>query len=152
MKIKELLEVLKKQYGNFKDLSEIVKEKKEVLINNEYENLFDVTSKEEQILLKIQFLEEERLLIMNKIFKEYKINSDEYKIEILIDGIKDKVRPEILKVLKNYEMMIKTTLNNVTLNNELNMMLIQQSRNLINETMQAIVNIGSKQSLVDRKG
>ncbi|PID62449.1 MAG: hypothetical protein CR986_01390 [Ignavibacteriae bacterium] len=151
MKVKDLLIILKKQYQNFNNLSEVVKEKKEILINNEYDKLFDVISEEEQILLKIQLAEEERLSTMDNIFKELKINSEEYRIEVLINALTDKVNPEVLKSLKNYELLMKARINEVTNNNKLNMMLIQQSRSLINETIHAVINEGTK-SLIDRTG
>lgn len=151
MKIQKLIAVLAKQEINLNNLLQIGIDKKEALVNNKSEVLNEVVASEEQTLLFIQIAEEKRLNLMQDLFSEYNIDNERYKIEILVENLKDKVEPKILQDITNYEQGIKKIIGDITRINQLNMVLIQQSRSLINDTIQAVINSSSK-SILDRKG
>lgn len=151
MNISKLFSILDKQESNLKDLLKIVNNKKEALVNNNYELLNKVVAAEEQKLLTVQLTEEERLTVMQQLFKEYEIDNDRYKLTHLIYGLKGSAEPETIKSILEYETKIKSAVSEISRINQLNMILIQQSKSLINQTIHAIVNTG-KRSILDRKG
>ena len=151
MNLQKLLSVLAKLEQNIKDLFQIGLDKKEVLVGNNYDKLDEIVSIEEQKLLSIQLTEENRLKIMRDLFSEFNINHTRYKLEILVENLKGKIDSQILSDISLYEKKITKLISDVTTLNSLNMMLIQQSRNLIHETIQAVINSNSR-SILDRKG
>lgn len=151
MNISKLFSILDKQESNLKDLMNIVNNKKEALVSNNYELLNQVVAEEEKKLLTVQLTEEERLTVMQQLFKEYEIDNDRYKLKHLIDGLKGSAEPQTIKSISEYETKIKASVSEISRINQLNMILIQQSKSLINQTIQAIVNTG-KRSILDRKG
>lgn len=151
MNLQKLLSVLAKQEQNIKDLFQIGLNKKEVLVSNNYDKLDEIVSIEEQKLLSIQLTEENRLKLMRDLFTEFNINHTRYKLGLLVESLMGKVDNQILSKISFYENKITKLITDVTTINSLNMMLIQQSRSLIHETIQAVINSNSR-SILDRKG
>lgn len=151
MNLKKLLSVLVKQEYNLNSLLKKGHEKKDTLVANNYDKLSDIVATEEQILLSIQQLEEKRLNIMQDLFVEYKIDNERYKLEILVKNLNGKVEPQYLAQINAFEKRMKKIISDITEMNHLNLALIQQSRILMNETLQAVMATGSK-ALIDRKG
>ena len=151
MNLKKLLSLLVKQEYNLKSLLNKGLEKKDTLVANDYDKLSEIVATEEQILLSIQQLEEKRLSIMQNLFVEYKIDNQRYKLEILVSHLDGKVDPQYIVQIKAFEKRMKKIISGITEMNHLNLALIQQSRILMNETLQAVMATGSK-ALLDRKG
>jgi hypothetical protein len=151
MNLQKLITLLNKQESNLKSFLTIVENKKDALVSNDYELLNKVVANEEERLLSIQLAEEERLIIMQNLFREYGIEKKRYKLEFLLEALEGKINSKIVENIRYKEKQMKDTINEITRVNHLNMMLIQQSRSLINQTIQAIVNSGTK-SILDRKG
>jgi transcriptional antiterminator len=151
MNLRKLLSLLIKQEKNLMSLQQIGLEKKETLVSNNYEKLSDVVATEEQSLLLIQLTEEKRLSLMENLFVAYNIDNKRYKLEILIENLKGKVDPKILIQISDSEKRMKSIINDIAKMNHLNMVLIQQSRSIMNETIQAVIN-SSNRSILDRKG
>ncbi|MCW8848611.1 MAG: flagellar protein FlgN [Melioribacteraceae bacterium] len=151
MNLQKLLSVLAKQEQNISELFQIGLDKKTVLVENNYDKLNEIVSLEEQKLLSIQLTEENRLRLMRDLFSEFKIDNTRYKLGILVENLKGKIDNKILSDISFYENRITKLINDVTTVNSLNMMLIQQSRSLIHETIQAVINTNNR-SILDRKG
>lgn len=150
MNLQNLISVLTKQETNLKKLLKIVNEKKEALVNNKLEKLNEIISLEENVLLAIQLVEEERLSEMENLFLENNIDNKRYKLEILVTSLTGKIDPGILNRITDFEKKIKTIVEEITKINHLNMVLIQQSRTIINDTIKAVINT-SKRTILDRK-
>jgi len=150
MDLQNLISVLNKQETNLKKLLKIVNEKKEALVNNKLEKLNEIISLEENVLLAIQLVEEERLSEMENLFLENNIDNKRYKLEILVTSLTGKIDPGILNRITDFEKKIKTIVEEITKINHLNMVLIQQSRTIINDTIKAVINT-SKRTILDRK-
>ena len=120
------------------------------MVNNKYERLNEVVALEEHNLLSIQITEENRLKIMQDLFNQYNIDNERYKLEILVSELNGKVDLKILNEITEGEKRIKNTINEINRVNHLNLVLIQQSRSLINDTIKAVINT-SKRSILDRK-
>ena len=150
MKLQKLISVLAKQELNLKKLIKIISDKKECLVNNKYEKLNEVISQEEHCLLSIQITEESRLEVMQHLFSEFNIDNKRYKLEILVNKLNGIIGHEVLDQITESEKRIKNSIEEINRINHLNLVLIQQSRNLINDTIKAVINT-SKKSILDRK-
>ena len=151
MNLQKLLITLSNQEKNLKVLLKVVSDKKEALVNSDSDLLERIIKEEENILLKVQLAEEDRLQAMKILFNEYDVPDERYKLEILVNGIKNKVHDEIINQIEGFERRIKSNIEEITKVNHLNMVLIQQSRSLITQTINSLVNTNSR-SILDRKG
>jgi hypothetical protein len=151
MRIKELIEILKEQKYNLGSLLKIVKEKQNILVNNKLEKLKDYLSLEENKILEIQITEEKRLRLMQKIFTEFQIKNERFKLEILVEELNGKVPNNDLTDIKEKEIEIKNTIKEITKTNQQNLLLVKQSSQIISETVKAVIDT-SKRSIIDRKG
>ncbi|MBI1931818.1 MAG: flagellar export chaperone FlgN [Ignavibacteriales bacterium] len=151
MNLEKLIVVLEKQNKNLQKLLKSVMEKQIALVNCNNEGLKESISNEEKLLLNIQLAEESRLKIMEELFAEYKIENLRYKLEIFIENIKNKIDENIVEIISLLEKNIKKTIKEIQKVNNQNLVLIQQSRSLINETIKALLN-SQKRAIIDRKG
>jgi len=151
MEYSNLTEILNKQEKNLKELLKIVTNKQEALVSNNNENLNDLISKEEKLLLQLQITEERRLEILKSIYEENNIKNERFKLDVMIEALKDKLKKEFVEDIMNSKNRIKNTIKQVTKINQQNLVLIQQSRELLNNTIQAVIN-ATNRSILDRKG
>ncbi len=151
MKIKELLKILDEQKLNLIGLVKIVKNKQNVLVNNKLEKLSEYMSLEEKKLLEIQIVEEKRLSVMQQLFSQYNIESERFKLEILITALTNKIPQNFLDSIKQNEREMKNLIQEITRINQQNLLLVQQSSQIITETVKAVIDT-SKRSFIDRKG
>lgn len=150
MDLQKLISVLTKQELNLKKLIEIISDKKECLVNNTYKKLNEIIAKEENCLLSIQITEESRLEVMKHLFSEFNIDNKRYKLEVLVNKLTGIIGHEELDQITESEKRIKNSIEEINRINHLNLVLIQQSRNLLNDTIKAVINT-SKRSILDRK-
>lgn len=151
MNLQDLIKILKKQENNLNNLHRVVLDKQNFLVSGDDNSLANLIIKEEKLLLNIQLTEESRLKIMQKLFEEYEIKNERFKLKILVKGLENKVNTKILNGILSVERKIKNIITEIKKINNQNMVLIQQSRNLLNETIHAVIN-ASNRSIVDRKG
>ncbi len=151
MKIKELLKILDEQKLNLIGLVKIVKNKQNVLVNNKLEKLSEYMALEEKKLLEIQIVEEKRLSVMQQLFSQYNIESERFKLEILITALTNKIPQNFLDSIKQNEREMKNLIQEITRINQQNLLLVQQSSQIIKETVKAVIDT-SKRSFIDRKG
>lgn len=151
MKLEKLIAVLDKQEDNLKKLLQSVLEKQTALVNGKSDLIKESVSKEEKILLAVQLSEETRLKVMEDLFVEFKIENKRYKLEVLVENLTGKINKNILENISLSERRIKITIREIQKINHQNMVLIQQSRSIINDTITAVLN-SKHRSIVDRKG
>ena len=151
MKLEKLIAVLDKQEDNLKKLLQSVLEKQTALVNGKSDLIKESVSKEEKILLAVQLTEETRLKVMEDLFVEFKIENKRYKLEVLVENLTGKINKNILGNISLSERRIKITIREIQKINHQNMVLIQQSRSIINDTITAVLN-SKHRSIVDRKG
>ena len=151
MEYSNLSEILNKQEKNLKELLKIVTSKQEALVSNNNENLNDLISKEEKLLLQLQITEERRLEILKSIYEENNVKNERFKLDVMIEALKNKLKKEFVEDIINSKNSIKNTIKQVTKINQQNLVLIQQSRELLNNTIQAVIN-ATNRSILDRKG
>ncbi|MCP5063276.1 MAG: flagellar protein FlgN [Ignavibacteriae bacterium] len=151
MSLQKLMDVLDNQEKNLNKLLSVATKKQKTLLDNNNEKLNEAITLEEKQLLKVQTTEEQRLNIMEKLFAEYSISNERYKLSILVVALRGKVSEVILKKIGSYEALIKNIIEKISKVNTQNILLIEQSRQIINETIKAVVS-SSNRSIVDRKG
>ena len=151
MKLEKLIAVLDKQEDNLKKLLQSVLEKQTALVNGKSDLIKESVSKEEKILLAVQLTEETRLKVMEDLFVEFKIENKRYKLEVLVENLTGEINKNILGNISLSERRIKITIREIQKINHQNMVLIQQSRSIINDTITAVLN-SKHRSIVDRKG
>lgn len=110
MNIEKLIAVLEKQNINLEKLLQSVLEKQIALVNCRNENIKESVSKEEKLLLSIQLTEETRLKLMEEIFTEFNITNARYKLEVLLENIKNKIDSNLFKIISSLEISIKKQL------------------------------------------
>lgn len=121
-----LLDILKKEYELYEELYKIAGEKKDILLKEDIDQLAELVSEEEGLLLKLKELEEERLSL--------EMDSIHLKDEFI----------ELKKQLKNLAESLKQR-------NYLNSKLIDNSLSLINLNLNLIKDYGGKK-IYDKKG
>lgn len=151
MSLQKLIEVLDNQEKNLNKLLSVATKKQKTLLDNNNEKLNEAITLEEKQLLKVQTTEEQRLNLMGKLFIDYSISNERYKLSILVAALRGKVSEVILNKIGSYEAVIKNIIEKISKVNTQNILLIEQSRQIINETIKAVVN-SSNRSIVDRKG
>lgn len=151
MSLKKIIEILDKQEENLNNLLSVAVKKQKALVSNSNNKLNEVIGLEEKQLLKVQTTEEHRLALMQQIFRKYKIDNERYKLSILVEALEGKISELVLKKIRSSETVIKNIIEKISQINTQNILLIEQSRQIINETIKAVVN-NSNRSIVDRKG
>ncbi|MDZ7672937.1 MAG: flagellar protein FlgN [Halanaerobiales bacterium] len=110
--LSELTEVLKKESTLYKKLLKIAEKKKETLVQNEIETLFDHVETDQELIDQVTKLENRRLEIMDKIDKKFDINSKELSYQDFInntpDNWQDKLNPireDLVKTLEEFHVL-----------------------------------------------
>lgn len=152
MKIKELIEILKEQENNLNSLLEIIKEKQNIIVNNKILKLSEHMELEEKKLLEIQITEEKRLHTMHELFSKYQIKNKRLKLEVLANELRSFVPKIYINSIKEKEIEIKKLIKEITRINKQNLMLVQQSSQIISETVKAVIDTSKNRSIIDRKG
>ncbi len=151
MNTEELVKILETQKNNLKALLEIVMSKQKILLNNQLKKLPHYIALEEKKLLGVQLTEEKRLQIMQTIFNKYNIKSQRYKLQILTKEL-DNILPEnYLQNITDKEKEIKKLISQIVKINKQNLLLVEQSSQIISETVKAVIET-SKKVFIDRKG
>ncbi len=120
--LNELTQILKEENELYKKLLDIAENKKETLINNNIESLFEYVERDREYIEKVSELEERRLTLMSDIKDNFEIEDDlsymEF-VEKLPNHWGDKLNPIRNKLLE--------TLDEFHIKNEENKKLIEEA-------------------------
>ncbi|MFH1194314.1 MAG: flagellar protein FlgN [bacterium] len=150
MEIQNLFDLLSKLGDSLNRLLGLVKEKQRALVGNDRVALEKCIKSEEQILVMIQGVEEERLKMIHSINAELGGKNRVTKISSIAEMLKGKIAPEKLKQLTATEKKIKSDIAEIMSLNKQNLFLIQHSRSFISETINTLLS-SRKRSILDRK-
>mgnify|MGYP000311811914 CR=1 FL=1 len=104
--LEELTEILKEENELYEKLLDIAEDKKETLINNNIESLFNLVENDRDYIEQVSELEERRLTLMNDIKENFAIEDDlsymEF-VEQLPDHWGEKLNPIRNKLLETLE-------------------------------------------------
>ncbi len=150
MNPKDLLLVLEKLRLSLEQLLQNAKLKQEALIKMNDEQLVKAISDEERFIRAVKNAENERLNKMAEIYKISGKPGSDFKLSAFIKTFKSVVDEKTLKLLSNYEKVIKKMTIEVMNVNRQNLFLIEHSRQFITSLM-GIVYQDKNRSLFDRK-
>jgi len=109
--LEELTEILKEENELYEKLLDIAEDKKETLINNNIESLFNLVENDRDYIEQVSELEERRLTLMNDIKENFAIEDDlsymEF-VEQLPDHWGEKLNPirnELLETLEEFHIL-----------------------------------------------
>jgi hypothetical protein len=120
--VEQLILALDKEYEIYKEVLEVAKQKKQIIVEGKMKELDDITSKEQAIILSIGKLESIRAAILKNIVNELDIDEAQ-NISQLSKYLDDKSKKKILAIRDKF----KDILIGVRNQNDLNNKLIQQS-------------------------
>lgn len=109
--LNELTEILKEEHELYKKLLDIAENKKETLINNNIESLFEHVESDREHIEKVAELEEKRLTLMSEIKENFAIEDDLSYMEFvgqLPDHWGEKLNPirnELLETLEEFHVI-----------------------------------------------
>ncbi len=110
--LSELSEILKKESTLYDKLLKTAEKKKETLINNEIENLFEHVETDQELIDQVTKLEDRRLEIMTEIDDKFDINSDELSYQEFVEEIPESwqgklkpIREELVDTLEEFHVL-----------------------------------------------
>lgn len=136
IQIKELINILEKEHKLYQKIYKLGEEKRQVIINQNIENLNIITNKEELLLDEISNLEEKRLRIAGEKSISELSDNTEYNYRKLLTDMKSKLEVIIEKLSEL---------------NELNSQLIKDSLQMTTFSINLLTN-NSKQGTYGKKG
>jgi len=105
----ELLEILNQEKELYRKLYSTAEDKKETLINNEIETLFNHIENDREYIEKINDLENRRQIVMNNIDEKFNLKSKELSYLNFIEKLPEKwaeklnpVRDELINILDKF--------------------------------------------------
>ncbi|HPN37005.1 MAG TPA: hypothetical protein PL041_01290 [Melioribacteraceae bacterium] len=150
MNPKDLLIVLEKLRLSLEQLLENAQLKQKALIKMNDEQLVKAINDEEKLIRLVKVAENERINKMNEIYKLNGINQTNYKLALFIKTFKNSIDEKGIKLLSNYEKILKKLTVEVMNVNRQNLFLIEHSRMFITSLM-GIVYQDKNRSLFDKK-
>jgi len=121
--LSELTEILKKESFLYEKLLKTAEKKKETLIENEIENLFDHVETDQELIEQINKLENRRLEIMDNLDDKLEIKSEELSYQEFANNIPEKWKNELNPIREK----LVNTLEEFHVLNEENKKLIEEA-------------------------
>ena len=144
----ELIDILDRQRELYQRLLEIAKAKQPVLVKGDLAKLEEFTKQEEQIVVQVGKLEEQRSRVHQALANHFHFPEP----EITLSEIAAKVSAELSDKLSQVGDGLKDTLNELKDVNNLNSVLIKQSLDYIEFTVNLITSIGETPSYPEKPG
>lgn len=127
--MENLIETLDKENSEYQILIGLSKEKTPIIIKGDLEGLSDITTKEQEVVARIQSLEKKRIQHMKDIADVTNQDPDSLKLGDLIEMMK--TRPVEQGRLRQLHDDLKTTMHNMQMVNEQNRELIKNSLEMV---------------------
>ncbi|HEX2866343.1 MAG TPA: flagellar export chaperone FlgN [Ignavibacteriales bacterium] len=149
MEIKDLTTSLVNQKNNLSQLLDAALLKQKALVKFDYAGLEDSILKEERALSSVADGEKGRIKILTEIYQKHSISNKTYKLSEFIEHTKDLLDIKSKKQIAVTEKELKELITRVSMVNQQNKFLIENSRAFIKETVSHILN--ARRSLLDKK-
>lgn len=149
MEIKELTASLVSQKNNLAGLLDAALLKQKALVKLDYAGLEDSILREEKALSFVTEGEKARIKILSEIYEKNSISNKTYKLSEFLEHAKDQLDVKSRKQIASTEKELKDLIGRVSLVNQQNKLLTENSRAFIKETIGAILN--ARRSLFDKK-
>jgi len=150
MQVKELLIVLDNLKSNLEKLLENAQKKQKALVSMNNQVLTEVIQEEEKLIVSIKNIEQRRLKLISEYNASANMEPNSYKLAEFVKKFKNNLTEKEIKLIKNYEKIIKAISKETLKYNEQNTFLINNSRKFVDSLMKIIYPDKTK-SLLDKK-
>jgi len=147
--LEDLINILKKQNTHHEQLLGLSLEKKDVIIKNDLEQLQKITSLENILISRNQKLEKNRLELMNDIANVLNLNAESLTVQALAEHIHN--QPEAAELTRAGD-AARETLRHLRDVNDANKLLIDNSLDYIDYTINVIRSVTLAPTVVDAHG
>lgn len=137
--IEDLITTLAREEELYQRLLPIAEDKTEVIIKNDLKSLSSITEKEQSFVEEISMLEKKRQEVISNIGIVLDKSPDDLNFTTIITALKD--RTEEQETLSKLHDSLRETLGRLSLINERNQALIEQSLSMIDFDINLIQNI-----------
>jgi len=129
-----LYRVLSSELKCYETVLSLVRNEKEAIVNDNIEELIEITKKQEEIILKIKSLEKKREALIIKLDRQSQINLsyNEFSLNRLAELVDEPYSSQYIKLRKE----MKDLLDEIRKINERNLQIIQKSMNTFNTTIE----------------
>ena len=125
----DLVEVLAQENEEYQKLSELSKEKKQVIIKADVPMLEKIVDQEQDVASKIQNLDNRRRKVMHDMSVVLNKPEEGFTVDTVIEMLEN--QPKEQERLQNVKKQLKTTLNEVRNINEQNQTLLNQALEMV---------------------
>ncbi|KYO64121.1 flagellar protein FlgN [Thermovenabulum gondwanense] len=130
-----LLKNLKEQLSIYEELLEIAKKKTDILVKNDIKHLEEITAIEQEMIVKLGKLEEERQEFIKDCSSHLNLNEDMVNSSYMINLFPEEIKKEMDEVTGK----LRSTLQNLDEKNRLNESLIKSALEFINNSIELLV-------------
>lgn len=149
MEIKELTTSLVNQKNNLTSLLNAALQKQRALVNFDYAGLEESIVKEEKALSFVTEGEKGRIKVLSELYKRHSISNKTFKLSEFVENTKGMLDIRSQKQIALTEKELRELITRVSMVNQQNKFLIENSRAFIKDTVSAILN--ARRSLLDKK-
>lgn len=125
----DLIQVLENENEQYKQLAELSKQKKQVIIDADVPALEKIVDLEQNVASKIQNLDNRRLKVMHDMSVVLNHSDQDFTVDTVIEMLSS--QPKEQQRLKDVKKQLKTTLQEVRNINEQNQTLLNQALELV---------------------
>ncbi|MCU7490393.1 MAG: flagellar export chaperone FlgN [Bacteroidota bacterium] len=149
MEVKELTTSLVNQKNNLTSLLDAALQKQRALVNFDYAGLEESIVKEEKALSFVTEGEKGRIKVLSELYKRHSISNKTFKLSEFVENTKGMLDIRSQKQIALTEKELRELITRVSMVNQQNKFLIENSRAFIKDTVSAILN--ARRSLLDKK-
>lgn len=132
--VKAVIDILTKEHSYYKDMLELSKSKKSIVIEGKVAELDKIVKLEQNMIFNIGQLERKREEEVAKLSRALNLNSE----QITISELTKVLRPELKKELENIQNKLQETFSELKTVNDVNGQLIEQSLEYIDYSINMI--------------
>lgn len=144
----KIIEVINKEAALYKEILEISKNKKDIIVNGKVAELESITKLEQSMVLKLSRLEDEREELASKLAAELGISDDKITLKALSSKLPKNQASEMENCCKN----LSAVLNELKEINSLNSKLIKNSLDYIDFSINILGNLGPSGNNYENSG
>lgn len=137
-----LIKVMEEQFQAYRELLHIGNEKTDVLVNGDIKALNEITEKEQNLILKLGKLEEERFELVKQIAKLHNKDASEIKAEFFKTILDEREAKTFTAIYDD----LKTVLLEIETQNRRNEKLIKNALDYINFSIKLLTDTGASKA------
>ncbi len=136
--VNTVMDILKKEHGYYKDLTELSKSKKNIIIEGKVEELDKIVKLEQNMIYNIGQLEKQREEEVSKLCKILGVSS----AQITLSDLAKMLQPELKKGLEDIQENLRETFSELKAANDINGQLLEQSLEYIDYSINLFAGSG----------